>query len=97
MANFLLVNGLQGTVAVQTALEGLNGAEQVKPAQHLDHLLTGIGGPQAVTVGNDVALEQAAITRQQDSVFLAGDAGQFFVGVIVSVEGVETQHPQING
>ena len=57
MADFSLIDRLQQAVAVQAALEGLNGAEQVKAAQHLDQLLTGIGGPQTVTVRDDVALK----------------------------------------
>ena len=45
MADLGLINRLQQAVAVQAALKGMNRAEQVKAAQHLDQLLPGIGGP----------------------------------------------------
>lgn len=42
-------------------------------------------------------LEQTPITSQQNTVLAAGDVGQFFVGVVIAVEGVKTEHTQVNG
>ena len=48
-------------------------------------------------MGNDAALEQASVTGQQNPALATGDIGQFCVGVVIAIQGVKPEHPQIRG
>lgn len=46
-------------------------------------------------MGHDAALEQPDIAGQQDAALVGGQPRQFRVVVVVAVERVEAQHPQV--
>ena len=65
-----------------------------EPHRHLAHLFAHLIRSYAIAVCHFAAFEKAPVPRQDDSSLPAGDGRNLAVGIIVAVEGIESEEAQ---
>ncbi len=85
---------LERRVAAQAARERVRSGREIEAAQHLDRLLLRPQRPHAVAAGDEPALEQPAIARQQDAALTRRAGRELGVVGAAAVFAVEPEHAQ---
>jgi len=88
----LLVNSLQGLVAAQATVEGLDFGNQLEALDDLSELLKGVEGTQTIAKLDRLPHQQAAVARQQDTPLALNDISHMGIFVIILIQAVEPQH-----
>lgn len=92
----LLGDGFQRMVAAQAAVERRDPLEEVEALDHLGQLRERVEGARAVSIHNGFSHEQTAVAGEQDTFLSLQDLRQFLILVIIAIEAVKPQHPQIS-
>ena len=91
----LFIDRLEWVVAAQAAMEGDNPVCQLEATDDLNQLLRRLEGTQTVAIGYDLAHEQAPVPAEKDPFLPLDSRRQFFVSVVVLIQAIESEHPQI--
>ena len=81
-------------VAAEAAGERSGQSGQIEALEHFLKLEAGIGLANVAAVGNGGALQETAVTGEQDTMLGGGGPGQFGVRCIGAVEGVEAEQTE---
>src|SRR5215831_11198809 len=87
----------QQIIAPQAAGKRRHRAEEVESPKHFGELSAREDLPHPVAVGHLAALEQIAISGEQNPPLCMRDLSEFFVAAIVAPGDIESSHSQVDG
>ena len=69
---------------------------EIEALDYLSQLLDGVERAETIAMADNLSHQQTPVPAEKDSAFILNDFCQLFIVVVIFIQAVESQHPQIS-